>query len=155
MYTLKDVQYLSTDIQTAWNFFSNPSNLSIITPKEMNFVIKSDVPEKMYPGLFIHYRVSPFPFLTVPWTTEITIVNEHHMFVDEQRRGPYQIWHHEHHFEITDDGVRMTDILNYHLPLGFIGKIVDYLIVRRKVKSIFDYRRKAIENIFPPSKKTH
>jgi len=137
-------------LDEAWDFFSSPTNLSKITPPEMNFVVTSDnnPDTKMYPGMIITYIVSPVLGIKLNWMTEIIHVKEKEYFVDEQRFGPYALWHHQHHFKETKGGVLMTDLLNYAIPYGFIGRIANSLLVEKKVKEIFEFRRKAIEQLF-------
>ena len=142
-------QHLKTDIQTLWNFVSSPINLNEITPKDMQFqFISNNKNQKMYPGMIILYKVSPLFKIPLSWATEITHVKEKKFFVDEQRLGPYKIWHHEHHFEETEDGVLMKDIVTYAPPFGIIGSFANSLFIRRKVNQIFDYREKVLERIF-------
>jgi ligand-binding SRPBCC domain-containing protein len=148
MYQLKRTQFIKADMATAWNFFSSPKNLQVITPAYLGFEIKTELPEKMYPGLFINYRVSPLLGIKLNWTTEITHVNEPHFFVDEQRVGPYRIWHHEHHFVQKEDGVEMTDIVSYALPFGFLGRLVQPFLVAPKLNEIFAYRFKKVDELF-------
>lgn len=148
MYQLKRTQFIKTDIDQAWDFFSSPKNLQVITPPYLGFEIKSELPEKMYPGLFINYKVSPLLGIKLNWTTEITHVEEPHFFVDEQRVGPYRIWHHEHHFVQKDGGIEMTDIVSYQLPFGWLGRLFHPIIVAPKLKEIFAYRFKKVEELF-------
>jgi ligand-binding SRPBCC domain-containing protein len=148
MYTIERTQRLPVSLETAWKFFQNPANLSTITPDYMGFNILSDVPESMYPGLFIHYKVSPLFGIKMNWTTEITQVKHLHYFVDEQRVGPYAIWHHEHHFKEIEGGVEMLDRINYKLPLGILGNLVHPFLVKSKLEEIFDYRFSKTEQIF-------
>lgn len=148
MYTLERTQRIPISLEEAWNFFQNPGNLSKITPSEMGFETLSEVPEKMYPGLFIHYKVSPLFGIKMNWTTEITYVQEPNYFVDEQRVGPYAIWHHEHHFKEIEGGVEMLDRVNYKIPLGILGKIAHPLVVKGKLEEIFEFRIRAVEEIF-------
>ena len=135
-------------MEEAWKFFSNPANLQKITPPEMNFIIRSEVPEKIYPGLIIIYTVSPLFRIPMKWVTGITQAKEPFYFVDEQLSGPYSIWHHEHHFGEVPGGVMMTDRLFYKVPLGFIGNILDVLLIHQRVQGIFRYRTKALSVIF-------
>jgi len=116
----------------------------------MNFVVTSNYKpdEKVYAGMIITYKVTPLLGITVDWMTEITHVKEKEYFIDEQRFGPYALWHHQHHFKDVDGGVLMTDIVNYAMPYGFIGRIANNWFVEKKVKSIFEFREKAIEEIF-------
>ena len=73
--------------------------------------------------------------------------------MDEQRRGPYKMWHHEHHFKEVEEGVEMTDIISYSMPLGFIGKFVHWLFIKKQLESIFDYRIKKVDELFHPVQK--
>jgi len=138
-------QFLPLPLEQAWKFFSNPANLGRITPKEMNFIITSSVPEHIYPGLIITYKVSPVLGIPLPWVTEITQVKEPFYFIDDQRSGPYAIWHHEHYFESVDGGVMMTDKLFYKVPFGFIGDLLDQMFIHEQVKGIFEYRKMILE----------
>ena len=149
IYQLKTSQKLPISLDNAWDFFSNPENLSKITPNWLNFEITSDLNGKMYAGLIITYKVRPMFNIPQTWVTEITHVNEPNYFVDEQRFGPYKMWHHEHKFEeIPDGGVEMTDIVSYALPFGFLGRIANALFVRKKIESIFKYREEVLSKMF-------
>lgn len=149
MRKLQSVQILPISLDLAWDFFSSPKNLNEITPDDMVFKITSDVPEKMYEGLFITYKISPLLGIQLDWCTEITHVKDKQFFVDEQRKGPYNIWHHEHHFEAVEGGVKMTDILHYDIGKSILGDIAGALFVHGKVKNIFDYRYKKLQELFP------
>jgi ligand-binding SRPBCC domain-containing protein len=141
-------QELPITLEQAWDFFSSPKNLNEITPPDFIFEFLSDIPPTMYPGLFIQYRVRPLLNIPILWTTEITHVVDKHYFVDEQRQGPYKIWHHEHHFKETEKGILMTDILHYDIGMSFLGIFIGKLLIDQKVKDIFDYRFKKLESIF-------
>jgi len=112
----------------------------------MGFDVTTELPEKMYEGLMIEYTVKPLLGIPMNWITEIKTVKDLEFFVDEQRKGPYKIWHHEHHFKEVDGGVEMTDIVSYELPLGFLGRIMHPILVRKKLDEIFDYRFKVVEH---------
>jgi ligand-binding SRPBCC domain-containing protein len=148
MYQLIRKQLVKTDLTTCWDFFSSPKNLQKITPEYMGFDIKTVLPEKMYEGLIIAYTVRPLLNIPLEWITEIKYVHDKKFFVDEQRKGPYKMWHHEHHFQEIDKGVLMTDIVSYSLPLGFLGKIAHPIVVKSKLEEIFDYRFKKVEQLF-------
>lgn len=149
LYQLKTSQKLPISIQTAWEFFSNPTNLSKITPPWLNFEVRTKLPEKMYCGMITTYFVRPLLNIPQTWVTEITHVNQPNYFVDEQRFGPYKFWHHQHSFTKTEDGgVIMDDIVSYVIPFGFLGRIINYFIVSKKVKEIFDYRKTVLEKMF-------
>ena len=111
----------------------------------MGFDVKTELPDKMYEGLMIEYTVKPLLGIPMNWITEIKTVKELEFFVDEQRKGPYKIWHHEHHFKEVDGGVEMTDIVSYELPLGILGRIMHPFLVQKKLEEIFDFRFKAVE----------
>ena len=147
MYQLKRQQLVKTDMATCWDFFSSPGNLQKITPKYMGFDVLTEVPDNMYEGLIIEYRVRPLLSIPMNWITEITHVKEHQFFVDEQRKGPYRIWHHEHHFKSVEGGVLMTDILHYDVGMSFLGWIASKLFVDKKVEQIFEFRRLELTNI--------
>lgn len=104
--------------------------------------------EKMYPGQLIEYTVRPLLGIPLYWMTEITHVKEGHYFIDEQRFGPYSLWHHQHHFVAIEGGVEMTDIVHYKVPLGPLGHLANGLFVRSQLKQIFDYRYKKVEELF-------
>ncbi|GJM35071.1 MAG: hypothetical protein DHS20C18_40720 [Saprospiraceae bacterium] len=143
-------QFIPRPIEEVWAFFSNPENLNRITPNDMSFEIISEPSiVNMYPGMIIQYRVSPFWGLKMRWVTEITNVKDQAYFIDEQRFGPYGFWHHQHHFEAVDGGVMMRDILHYKIPYSIIGSIVDAFFVDKKIESIFVYREKVVNEIFP------
>lgn len=148
-HSIKTVQKIPVSIDKAWEFFSNPANLQAITPEDMGFqVISKHHGEKMYAGQVIEYKVRPVLGIPLYWMTEITHVEESRYFIDEQRFGPYRLWHHQHHFREVPGGVEMTDIVHYKNPLGLLGKLANSLFVRRKLKNIFSYRFKKTEELF-------
>ena len=149
-YHLKFSQNIPVSLKNAWDFFSSPLNLQKITPPEMAFTITSalNLADKMYAGMIITYKVSPFPGIKLDWMTEITHVEHEKYFIDEQRFGPYQFWHHQHHFKEIPGGIEMSDILTYGMPVGFIGRAVNKIYVANKIQQIFDYRTKKIIELF-------
>lgn len=148
VYRLQTVQQLPVSLDEAWDFFSTPKNLKTITPDYMGFIIKTDLNGKMYPGQIINYTVTPVLGIPMSWTTEITHVDDKKYFVDEQRFGPYAFWHHKHFFKVIEGGVEMTDIVDYAIPFGPLGWIANSIIVKSKLKEIFDYRFKKVEELF-------
>jgi ligand-binding SRPBCC domain-containing protein len=153
IYQLKREQQLYCDIQTAWDFFSSPHNLSRITPKEMGFVVLSNLPEgNIYKGMIIDYTVSPVLGIPLKWQTEITEVNYQKSFTDFQLKGPYKLWRHHHEFIPSQNGVLMVDTVDYELPFGIIGKMAHRLMVKKKLEHIFDYRNQVLEALFKPLK---
>ena len=147
--TLQSSQILRTSLERAWDFFSDPRNLARITPPELDFTVLTDLPERIHPGMMIEYRVRPLLGLPVRWLTEITHVEPGKFFVDEQRIGPYRIWHHEHHFRQFDAArIEVTDRITYVLPLSPLGDLVHPFLVRPQLRKIFAYREKAVNALF-------
>jgi ligand-binding SRPBCC domain-containing protein len=149
VYSLKTNQKLPITLEQAWDFFSSPANLKEITPDNLGFkIVSQHHSDKMYPGQIIEYTVSPVLGIPMYWMTEITHVEDKKYFVDEQRFGPYSMWHHQHHFKTVEGGVEMTDIVHYKLPFWFLGDIAHFLFVNKQLKNIFDYRYKIVEQKF-------
>ena len=148
-YQLTRIQKIPSTKQEVWSFISEPGNLKKITPPHMGFeIIGGGGVEKMYPGMIIMYKVSPLLKIKLKWVTEITHVNDGKYFVDEQRIGPYKMWHHQHLLEEIDGGVQMTDIVTYQPPYGFLGAIANALFIRKQLRNIFDFRNTALEKRF-------
>ena len=149
IHTVKYEQFVPVDLATAWDFFSSPKNLAKITPQHMGFQITNKYEVgKMYPGMLFTYKVSPVLGIKLDWCTEITHVKDQVYFVDEQRFGPYAMWHHQHHFEAVVGGVMMTDIVDYAIPFGFIGSLANKLLVKKAVIEIFEFRKQKIAELF-------
>jgi ligand-binding SRPBCC domain-containing protein len=154
VYSLKTVQHLPISLDEAWDFFSSPANLKEITPSNLGFnIISKHHGEKMYQGQVIEYKVSPVLGIPLYWMTEITHVADKRYFVDEQRFGPYSMWHHQHHFKAVEGGVEMTDIVHYKIPFWILGDFAHALFVKNEVKKIFDHRFVAVEQRFGKWKK--
>lgn len=147
-YLLTRRQILPTDLESAWRFFSNPGNLGLITPPWLDFRITSPVPEDIYAGLIITYRIRPLAGIAVPWVSEIAQVAAPCFFVDEQRRGPYRFWHHQHFLQEVDGGVEKIDRVHYCLPGGLVGICLHAILIRRKLDEIFRFRYHALQRIF-------
>ncbi len=142
-------QFLPISIRKAWIFFSSPKNLSVITPPEMDFKILTQLDDKeIYNGMLIDYTVKPLFGIPMHWQTKIIDVKPLEVFADTQLKGPYKLWHHTHTFIEKDGGVLMTDVVNYELPFGILGDWVHSLIVRKKIESIFAYRKQVLEKLF-------
>lgn len=153
VYSIKRVQFIPVDLTTAWDFFSSPSNLATITPASMGFhIISKHHGNRMYAGQIIEYKVRPLLNIPVYWMTEITQVKDREYFIDEQRFGPYSLWHHQHHFREVEGGVEMTDIIHYKIPGWILGDLANALYVRSALKKIFDFRFTKIEELFPVKK---
>ena len=148
LYSLEAKQLLPLPLAEAWRFFSDPRNLSQLTPAWLSFETTSDVPPQMYAGLIITYRIRPLFNLPSAWVTEITHVREPHYFVDEQRFGPYRFWHHQHFFREAAGGTEVRDLVHYALRGGPLAGLADALLVRRRLEEIFSFRREVLARMF-------
>ena len=148
IYRLHKKQNLPITKEQAWEFLSDPKNLKTITPGYMGFNILSGADRPMYAGQIIQYIVTPVLGIKTKWVTEITHVVDNKYFVDEQRFGPYALWHHKHFIKEIEGGVEMEDIIDYKIPLGVLGQLAHPFIVKPKLEEIFNYRTKALENRF-------
>ncbi len=148
IYTLHSKQNLPISKEQAWEFLSDPKNLKVITPDYMGFHILSGADRPMFAGQIIQYIVTPVMGIKTKWVTEITHVKDNEYFVDEQRFGPYALWHHKHFIKEIDGGVEMEDIIDYKVPFGLLGQLVHPLLVKPKLDEIFTYRRKKLIELF-------
>ncbi len=148
--TLDTIQRLPVTSDTMWAYISTPVNLRAITPPRMDFRITSgEEPGRMYAGQIITYRVRVLPGVRVTWVTEITHVKDGEYFVDEQRFGPYRMWHHAHFLRAIEGGVEMRDRVHYVLPFGPLGRLGAWF-VKRELQGIFRHRREVLERLFGP-----
>lgn len=155
IYHLKQEQFLPISLSEAWNFFSDPRNLEDITPPNLRFrIIKVSLEKSIYEGQTIHYKIRILPFVWVNWLTEITKVKDEEYFIDDQRIGPYSLWHHQHHFREVEGGVEMRDAVTYAVPFGWLGRLAHLFFVRVQLSAIFDHRRTVLANRFKKSNVT-
>ena len=148
-YQFERTQHIKAELDEVWEFISNPANLKQITPEYMRFDITAkNLPEEMYQGMIIKYLVSPLLGIPTTWVTEITHLEEKKYFVDEQRVGPYKMWHHQHLLEPVNQGVEMKDIVSYRPPAGVLGAIANHFLIKHKLVEIFEHRTKVLETIF-------
>jgi ligand-binding SRPBCC domain-containing protein len=148
IYTLHKKQNLPITIDKAWDFLSDPANLKTITPAYMSFDILSGADRSMFAGQIIQYIVTPILGIKTKWVTEITHLVDKHYFVDEQRFGPYALWHHKHFIKEIKGGVEMEDIIDYKVPFGWLGQLAQPLLVKPKLEEIFNYRTQKLEELF-------
>lgn len=148
LFRLQRTQRLAITGEKAWWFFSDPANLTAITPPWLGLEVVSDLPGEMYPGMIVSYRVRPVAGVPVTWITEISQVRRPAYFVDEQRFGPYRFWHHQHHFQPCPGGTEVTDLVHYGLPLGPVGRFFQRSLVAARLADIFDFRREALARRF-------
>jgi ligand-binding SRPBCC domain-containing protein len=142
-------QLVPGDPARIWEFFATPRNLDRLTSPHLRFRIRGAVAARMYAGQMIEYRVGIVPGLWSRWVTEITHVREGEYFVDEQRLGPYRLWHHEHRFQPAPGGLHMTDHVTYDPGWGWLGGAAQALWIERKLRTIFDFRAAQITRLFP------
>jgi len=147
IYTFKQEQFVKSDMETVFEFFSRPENLEKITPPAMSFNIMTPRPIEMKEGSIIDYTVK---IVGIPtrWRTVITSYKKNEYFVDEQRFGPYSLWHHKHFIKEIDGGIEMEDVVDYKIPFGFLGQIAHPLFVKNKLRDIFKYREKKLIKLF-------
>jgi ligand-binding SRPBCC domain-containing protein len=149
VYSIKEVQQMPVSLDEAWSFFSHPRNLAVMTPEYLNLKFTNELfGNEMYPGQVMTYKVKPLLGIPMFWMTEITHVRDREFFVDEQRFGPYALWHHQHHFREIPGGVEMTDLVHYKVPGWVLGDLANTLFIRKKLEEIFSFRRKKVEELF-------
>jgi len=148
IYRLHKKQNLPITVNQAWEFLSDPRNLKTITPDYMGFDILSGADRPMFQGQIIQYVVTPVLGIKTKWVTEITHVIDKAYFVDEQRFGPYAFWHHKHFIKVIEGGIEMEDIIDYKIPFGILGQLVQPFLVKPKLEEIFNYRTKKLEELF-------
>jgi ligand-binding SRPBCC domain-containing protein len=149
IHTIQRTNLVPAPLAECWSFFSNPRNLERITPPSLDIQVTSEVPDEMYPGLLIEYRVLPLLGFRMTWLTEITHVERQVRFVDEQRVGPYKLWHHEHRFRALDQSrTEMQDTVHYVLPFSPVSEVFHGILVVKQLRRIFDYREQVIGGLF-------
>ena len=146
IYEIKVKQNLTSNIENVFKFFSKPTNLAKITPKRLGFRIITPLPLEMKSGTIIDYYIKIFSF-PIRWRTIITNYEYPSQFIDQQLKGPYSFWHHTHTFEETENGTLIKDQIRYVVPFGFLGRILNYLWIKRDLKNIFEYRKEKIKQL--------
>lgn len=148
-FSLQVDQKINASPEEIWDFISSPRNLKFITPEHMGFdILTPNLPDKMYSGMMIEYQVQALPGYKTRWLTEITHIVPGSYFVDEQRSGPYKLWHHQHHVAPIENGTLMKDIVHYIPPYGVIGNLANWILIRKQLNTIFEYRREALVRKF-------
>jgi ligand-binding SRPBCC domain-containing protein len=148
VYTLEREVTVRAGLDEVWRFLSNPANLNTITPPDLHFRIISAVPQTMYNGLLIEYRIHIPLFGRRRWLAEIKHIRPLHSFVDEQRIGPYRFWYHYHELTVQAGRVRIRDRVSYAPPYGPLGHILHFLFIRRTLQRIFSYRQQRLAELF-------
>ena len=146
-YRLNKSQFIRKPIDEVFSFFSNPENLEKLTPKYLKFKIITPLPIIMDKGQTIEYTIKLRGF-SMRWSSIISLYNPPYSFIDEQVMGPYSKWHHTHKFTEIDDGTLIEDDVIYRIPLGWIGKLANYIFVKNDLEKIFQYRKEKIIKIF-------
>jgi len=148
IHRITTTQNLPVKLDKAWAFFSSPKNLATITPDALNFKILSGADKKIFPGQIIQYKVNPLPIFTSTWVTEITYVQDQKYFVDEQRYGPYEFWHHKHFFKAIENGTQIIDVVDFKVSFGWLGRKLSNQLIKRELKKIFTYRNDKLIGLF-------
>ena len=148
MYVLNSIQQLPISLEEAWDFFSNPNQLKKITSDDIAMKVMDDLPEQIYEGMIVRYRIQPIFKFNMQWVTEITHIKERVQFIDEQRFGPFRFWHHQHRLVEIKDGVELQDTVHYVMPFSILGRFVHRFFVRKLLESIFSYRKKQLDAYF-------
>ncbi|HZH65948.1 MAG TPA: SRPBCC family protein [Flavisolibacter sp.] len=149
VYSVFSRQNVPVSLEEVWAFFSDAKNLAAVTPPHLNLKVTNEVyGGALYPGQVMTYKVKPLLGIPIAWMTEITHVEPMKYFVDEQRKGPYKLWHHQHHFKKIEGGVEMTDLVHYRLPLGILGSVANSLLVKSELNKIFAYRYQRVIELF-------
>lgn len=144
-YQLIREQWVPQPLGEAFAFFSRPENLQEITPGWLDFRIVR-VDSELHRGSLIEYRLR-WHGIPMRWTSEITDWSPPHRFIDNQIRGPYARWHHEHGFVAENGGTRIRDEVQYALPLGMVGRLAHWLRARRDVEAIFAFRQRRLAEL--------
>jgi ligand-binding SRPBCC domain-containing protein len=147
LHTLKRQHDIGHPLDEVFLFFSKPENLSLITPKDLRFRLHTPSPIVMKEGALIDYAIRIIG-IPIRWRTLIATFDPPYRFEDLQLRGPYLYWHHLHSFQATEHGTRMTDEVTYALPFGPLGEIVHSLLIERQLETIFDFRARALTDLF-------
>ncbi len=148
LYTLHKTQKLPISIDEAWAFLCNPANLSKLTPQKMNMNIISKEDRPIYAGQILQYSVTPLPGFKTKWVSEITQFKDRDYFIDIQVYGPYAFWHHKHFIRAIEGGVEMEDLIHYKVPLGWLGRLLQPIIVKPKLEDVFNFRKTQLEKLF-------
>lgn len=149
VHSIKNIQKIPATLEQAWDFYSSHANLQTITPPQMKFrVISQNSGEKLYSGQIIEYKVKPLLGIPLYWMTEIKNVTAPTYFMDEQLKGPYKMWQHQHYFKAIEGGVEMTDMVLYKNPSGWLGELANVLFIKKKLRNIFEFRFRKMEEIF-------
>ena len=148
IHTLKRKQFLPITLEESWEFFSDPNNLKLITPPSLGLEITSEIKSEIYEGMIITYDVKPLPGITTTWVTQITHIKKPYYFIDEQRIGPYRLWHHQHFFKKKNDGIIAEDLIHYAVPFGPLGNLLNSIYIQNNLDKIFTYRKTVLNGMF-------
>ena len=147
-YKIEFEQFIDLPIKDVFLFFSQPKNLSLITPARLKFNVLTPEPIEMKEGQLIDYTLTIMYIINIRWTTLITMYKEPNVFIDQQLKGPYSLWHHTHTFEEKDEGTLIKDKVIYGVPFGWVGRFLHFIYIKYDVNSIFKYRHQILKKIF-------
>jgi ligand-binding SRPBCC domain-containing protein len=137
-----------TSLDEVWEFLANPRTVAAVSPPDLGLRVTSEPPVRVYPGLIVTYDLEVLPRVRWHWVTEVTHIREGRLLVDEQRFGPFRMWHHEHHLAAHDGGVEVRDLITYALPLGPLGVLADLVLVSHRLERTFAFRRRVLAQRF-------
>ena len=145
---IQTIQRLPIQIEEAWDFFTSPKNMRLISPHWLDYRLTMEPPEYLHPGTIVSASIRPIPIYSTNWISEITHVRPLQFYISEQRVGPFKMWHHEHYFRAHDEGVELEDIIMYGMPFGKVGSLVHNMFIRKKLHEAFSFRAQALEQRF-------
>ena len=149
MHHFTTVQNLPIPLEQAWEFFSNPSNLMVLTHSKMKMQMGSENGlTPIFKGKLLRIRIKLFGFFPTTFLSEITEVQAPSKFIDTQLKGPFAFWQHKHILTEIDGGTKITDDLKFKFPLGFLGLLAYHLFGKKYLKTIFEYRKMVLEKKF-------
>lgn len=143
VYQLRAQQFLPVEREELFAFFSDAFQLESITPPWLNFRVITPAPIRLQSGAVIDYKLR-IRGIPLRWQSLISVWEPPHRFVDEQLRGPYRLWHHEHRFERAPGGTIVHDLVDYSVPGG---ALIHWLLVERDVRTIFTYRTRRLSEM--------
>lgn len=144
-YRLKATMEVQRPIEEVFRFFSDAENLEAITPPWLNFRILTPMPFQIREGSLLDYKIR-LHMIPIRWRTEICVWQPSRRFVDQQLKGPYKKWYHEHTFYDLGNGVTSVVDDVHYIPRG--GSLIHRLMVKPDLEKIFTYRQEKLTEIF-------
>ena len=143
-FRLEGAQWLPCPRERVFEFFSDVFQLETITPPWLRFSVLTPPPVHLQLGTKLDYRLRVHG-VPLRWQSYISQWDPPHRFADEQLRGPYWSWHHQHEFETVENGTLCRDLVDYRV---FGGALINSLFVRRDLLGIFQFRQRKLRELF-------